>query len=189
LTTPIPGEILATVRSYPELVEAFRTIKARLGLSNDWCDQACDWAGGFTDKVLGPTQNKNISPLTFSMLCQIFAVKFTMEIDMDAVRKMEATWQKRAERNVRIVESRISQKLIERAKPHVFSEMGKRGGPARAACLTDKHRSKIARKAAKSRWKKHRKSRCVASASSDPPSSSDGKSSSALDQNTRSDRT
>src|ERR1700761_5838535 len=92
---PIIGETIATVTSYPELVEAFRSIRNRLGLSNEWCDETCEFTRGYTDKVLGPTQNKNISPLTFSMFCQIFAVKFHMEVDLDAVRKMEAVWEGR----------------------------------------------------------------------------------------------
>lgn len=39
-------------------------------------------------------------------------------------------------------------------KAMTASEMGKRGGPARAAKLTPEQRKKIAQKAAKARWKK-----------------------------------
>lgn len=150
-------EPIAVIRSYPELLEAFRAVKAQLGLSNTWCDETCDFQQGYTDKILGPTQQKNISPLTFSMFCQIFAVRFTMEIDLDAARKMEGVWQRREEGKVAFPEWRISKKLVQKATPYVFSEMGKRSAPARMASLTAEHRSRIARKAAKSRWRKHRK--------------------------------
>lgn len=39
------------------------------------------------------------------------------------------------------------------------SEMGKKGGPARAKALSPQKRSEIARKAAQARWKGHSKKR------------------------------
>lgn len=166
MTVPAAGETIATVTSYPDLVEAFRAIKGHLGLSNEFVDETCEFSRGFTDKVLGPTQNKTISALTFSMFCQVFAVKFHMEIDLTAVRKMEAVWEGREERNVRALDSRISKKLIDRAQPHVLRNLSAKGNEARKVMLTGKHRSDIARKAAKARWKGHKpkrgKRKCVA---------------------------
>jgi hypothetical protein len=60
---------------------------------------------------------------------------------------------------------RISKKLIDRAKPEIYSEMGRRSAPARMQCLTAEHRSKIARKAAKARWRKKSKSTVLPSPS------------------------
>jgi hypothetical protein len=42
----------------------------------------------------------------------------------------------------------------ERGVDPAASAMGKKGGPARAASLTPERRAEIARRAAKSRWKK-----------------------------------
>lgn len=42
--------------------------------------------------------------------------------------------------------------------PHA-SELGKKGGPARAKSLTPERRKEIARKAAQTRWKNHIKKR------------------------------
>lgn len=159
VAVPIAGETIATISSYPELVDAFRTIKARLGLSNKWCDDVCDIADGHTDKVLGPTQAKNITPILFSMFCQVFAVRFRMEVDPAAVRKMEAEWQKREEGKVAFPEWRISKKLVKKAKPLVMKETGQLGGMVTAYMRTPEQRSEAARKAAKSRWKKARKNR------------------------------
>ena len=161
---PIAGETIAVIRSYPDLVEAFRLIKARLGLSNKWCDDSTDRPDGFTDKVLGPSQNKNISPLTFSMFCQIFAVQFEMKIDTAMLAKMERHWEERSEPQVVVPDGRISKKLIEKAKPFVYREMGRagglksaslpgaqqvrrKGGKSRAKKLTKQRRREIARKA------------------------------------------
>lgn len=170
---PLAGETIATISSYPELVEAFRTIKARLGLSNVWCDETCDFADGVTDKLLGPTQAKSIGPLAFSMFCQIFAVKFTMQVDIEAVRKMEAHWEQREAGKVAFPESRMSIKLLERAKPIICRENGRKGGlkahasgAAKRACrkggkmcmrkMSKKERAAFARLAAEARWSRTR---------------------------------
>lgn len=146
---PMAGETVATITSYPELIEAFRIVKARLGLSNKWVDGTCDFADGVTDKLLGPSQSKSIGPLAFSMLCQVFAVKFRMEIDLDAVRKMESFWEMREEGKVAVPETRISKKLVGRAKPHVLRANAALGGLKRAALLTSKQRCRIAKNAAR----------------------------------------
>lgn len=157
MSVPVAGETIAVVTSYPELVEAFRTIKARLGLSNKWCDDVCGYADGITDKKLGPSQTKSIDPLAFSMFCQIFAVRFVMQIDLAAVRKMEEQWQGRVEGKVSPPDSVMSKKLLKKAMPLVSKEYGSLGGKVRSHLLTPKHRSDIARKAANARWGKLRK--------------------------------
>lgn len=167
MSTPVAGETIAVITSYPELVEAFRAIKARLQLSNKWCDETCDFADGVTDKLLGPSSTKSIGPLAFSMFCQMFAVKFRMEIDLEAVRKMEAYWESREAGKVSVQKTRIGKELLERAKPIVLKAFAHQGVAGRMQMLTGEQRSRIARKAAKSRWKNQRKKRskprCVAS--------------------------
>lgn len=151
---PLAGETIAVVSSYPELVEAFRTMKARLGLSNKWCDETCDFADGVTDKLLGPTGTKNIGPLAFSMFCQIFGVKFRMEIDLEAVRKMEGHWEQREEGKVAFPPDRISKKLVRKARPLVLKETGALGGMVRSYLLTPKQAGRISKKGGKIRAKK-----------------------------------
>jgi hypothetical protein len=46
--------------------------------------------------------------------------------------------------------------LIARAKPHVLRDLSRVGNAARNAMLPGEHRSKIARKAARARWRKKR---------------------------------
>jgi hypothetical protein len=176
LIPPVAGETIATISSYPELVEAFRTIKARLGLSNKWCDETCDFADGVTDKLLGPSQSKGIGPLSFSMFCQIFAVKFRMEIDLDAVRKMEGHWEQREEGKVAVPKTRISKELVSKAKPVVMKQTGQIGGMVTAYMRTPAQRSEAARKAAKSRWKQVRKNRVRCRQPRTPQASRDDKS-------------
>lgn len=163
------GEAVAIVRRHQDIVEVFRMMKERLGLTNEFIDDAGGLTKGHADKILGPTETKNWGPTTFDLFCEMFAIEFRVHIDLEAAKRMEAVWEGR-ERPLypHAKVQRISKKLIERAKPHVFSEMGKRSAPARMACLTAEHRSRIARKAAKSRWRKHRRERRSKAAPSAP---------------------
>lgn len=148
---------IATVRSQDDLIEAFRAIKDHLGLSNAWCDDIGGFTRGQTDKVLGPTRAKGLSPMLLETFCSLFAVRLEMVVDLDQAKVMEARWEGRDSSNVRLESGRVSKKLLERAKPHVLKDCGAAGGKARAIVLSPKQRSDIARKGGKSRWRKHRK--------------------------------
>lgn len=157
MNVPIAGETIASVTSYPELVEAFRAVKARLGLSNKWCDDICGYADGIIDKKLGPSHSKPIDPLAFSMFCEIFAVRFIMVMDLEAAKRMEARWEGRVEGKVSVQKTRMSKELLCRAKPLVLKEHLRAANNARNEKLTCEHRSALASKAAKKRWRKYRK--------------------------------
>lgn len=148
-TVPAPGETVAVIRTSDDMVEAMRTIKARLSLSNAFCDAIGGLTTGHTDKVLGPTRSKNLSPMLFDMFCELFAVEFHMVLNMDAVKRMEARWEGRETRNVRLDANRVSKALLDRAKPHIMRASGALGAAARNAVLTAEQRSSIARKAAR----------------------------------------
>lgn len=151
MSTPAP------IRTQDDLIEAFRAVKDRLGLSNTWCDDVGGFTRGQTDKVLGPTRAKGLSPMLLQTYCSLFAVKLEMVVDLEQARVMEARWDGRDGSQVRMDAGRISKKLVERAKPAVLKDFSKLGVAARVEMLTGEHRTRIARKAAKSRWRKHRK--------------------------------
>jgi hypothetical protein len=64
---------VVTIRSYDDLIEAFRARKGEIGLSNTDCDTLGGLTPGHTDKVLGPARAKNLGPLTFDIFCEMFA--------------------------------------------------------------------------------------------------------------------
>lgn len=148
---------LAVIRTQDDLIEALRVAKAHRGLSNDFCDQRAGLTRGHTDKVLGPTRAKSLSPMVFDLLAEIFAVQFIMVIDIEVEARMKPKWEGRDSSNVRTGEHRVSKYVIERAKPHVIKDMAKAGGMASGAIRTGSHGSEIMRKVARSRWRKHRK--------------------------------
>lgn len=151
------GEVIAVVHRHSDLIDVFRMMKERLNLTNEFCDDVGGLTKGHTDKILGPTESKNIGPVTFDLFCEMFAIEFHVKIDMEAVKRMEAVWEGRERPlypDARV--KRISKKLIERAKPHVAQQMGRAGAAKKMVMLSAEHRSKIARKAARARWRKRR---------------------------------
>jgi hypothetical protein len=152
------NQVVAVVRRHADLIDVFRLMKERLQLTNEFCDDVGGLTKGHTDKILGPTEAKNIGPVTFDLFCEMFAIEFRVHIDLSAVKRMEAVWEGRERPlypNARV--KRISKKLVERAKPLVFKDSGRIGGIVRSHLLTPKQRSEIASKAAKARHRKRRR--------------------------------
>lgn len=144
------------IRTQDDLIEAFRAVKDRLGLSNTWCDEVGGFTRGQTDKVLGPTRAKGLSPMLLQTYCSLFAVKLEMVVDLEQAKVMEARWDGRDTSQVRMDTGRISKKLVERAKPVVMKHLAAAGGKASGAMRTGSQGSEIMRKVAKSRWRKVR---------------------------------
>lgn len=157
IKVPAPGDIIATITCHDDLIEAFRAIKDILGLSNTFCDDLIDVTAGHTDKVLGPTRAKGLSQFMFDNFCALFAVQFEMKVNVEAAKRMQPRWEGRENGRIHVDSSRVSKRMMERAKPQVLKGFAQQGVAARLTMLTGEHRSKIARKAARARWRKRRK--------------------------------
>ena len=155
-------EPLATVTGHESMVEAFRIAKEMRNLSNEFCDEAGDFAGGQTDKVLGPTRSKNLGPITIDEFCKMFAVKFIMVRDVENEACMKDVWEGRQTSHVRRNAHRMSKALLERAQPFIFREMSRRAAAARKIKISAPMRAKIAKRAARARWRKAREARVLA---------------------------
>ncbi len=149
-------EVIAVVRRHQDITEVFRVMKERLGLTNEFCDDAGGLTKGHTDKILGPSEAKQWGATTFDLFCEIFGIEFHVHVDLDAVKRMESVWEHR--KRPGYPSKKISKKLIESAKPHVLKDFASLGGHARALQLASKQRSDIARKGGKARHRKRRKS-------------------------------
>jgi hypothetical protein len=152
MTAPI-----ATIRSQDELIEGLRAAKEMRNLSDRWLDECGDFTTGHINKILGPRREKGLSPFVLQMLLSMLAVKLVLVPDPDQEIRMRERWEGRDNSNVRPEPSRISQKLVERAKPLVLKENGSIGGKVRAHLLSPKQRSEIARKGGRARQRQRRK--------------------------------
>lgn len=148
---------LATADCYDALIEAFRARKALLGLSDATVDELGGLASGHTGYLLGPSRTKSLSPLTIDVLLAVLALKLHVVEDIEASKVMQGRWQQRVQSHVRANSARVSQKIIERAKPLVLKDFAKAGGKASGALRTGSLGTEIMRKLAKSGVRKRRK--------------------------------
>jgi hypothetical protein len=152
------------IENREQLVEALRSRKEFLGLSNAWIEAQLHMTDGGADKILGPSQAKGFSVAVLFDLVELFGARLVIRVDAESEARMATRWERRDERAVRSPK-RISQKLLELAQPIIQQKLGRAGGLKRAACLPAKQRSRIARAAALSRWKQHRAALKAASVS------------------------
>jgi hypothetical protein len=148
----------APIRSHDELADYLRFRKEQIGISNEALEQCCGLTRGFIDKLLGLNRVKNLSKLTLDCLLGALAVQLIPQPDLERESKMVGRWETRDVCQVRTT-GRISAAAMKRARPHLFAELAKAGGLARARCLPSKKRSEIARRAAQTRWRNHRRLR------------------------------
>lgn len=174
--TDAPRQI-AVVRDHDELVDALRARKDALGLSDQFVDECCFETGGHCNQVLGPSRRKNLGRKSLDGLLITLGCALVLVEDAERVRFMEAQWESRVAYNIRPHLNRVSRAAVERVKPAIFSEMGRRsgeirntqqtvwcaskigrkGGRATARNLTREQRAQSARRAAIARWAKAKK--------------------------------
>lgn len=151
------NEMIAVVRRHQDITEVFRIMQQRLGLTNEFIDDVGGLTKGHADKILGPSESRNWGRTTFDLFCEMFAIEFRVYIDPAALARMEGVWERRERAPEWSHTNRVSKKLLEKAKPLVLSNFSQAGVAARMIKLTAEQRSRIARKAAKSRWRKARR--------------------------------
>lgn len=157
LTAPIaiirPGS-----EFYDQIIEALRARQNELGLRYAFMDEWSGRAQGYWTHVLGPSRRKALSLSALSDLAAMFGFQVHFVLDMDAVRKMEAHWEKRQgnfrSKQYRFTAAQLSKDVVKRARPLVFKGFGQIGGNVRANVLSPKHVEAIARKGGRARARK-----------------------------------
>lgn len=144
---------IATIRCHDDLIEALRTAKGQRGLSNDFCDERGGLTRGHTDKILGPARAKSLSPMTFDLFLEMFAVQILLVPNLEAEQRMRERWEGRDVSNVRTGAHRVSKAVLERAKPHVLKDFAMTGALASGSKRTGSDGTEIMRKVSRARWK------------------------------------
>jgi hypothetical protein len=105
-------QVLATVRSQDELIEALRAARDYRNLSYKFLDEIGGFAMGHMERVLGPRREKGMSHIVFQTLLSMLAVKLELVPDPEQAARMQERWEGRDVRNVRVDSGRISKLLI-----------------------------------------------------------------------------
>jgi hypothetical protein len=91
-----------------------------------------------------------MSILVMLDMIELFGARLVIQVNAETEAKMQGRWERRNERLTR-PHRRFSKELLALARSQLFAELGKRGGARRAASLTAKQRSEIARSGAMAR--------------------------------------
>jgi hypothetical protein len=141
------------IENREQLVEALRSRKELLGLSNAFVEAQLLMTAGGCDKVLGPSQTSGFSIAMLFDFVELFGARLLIRVDAESEARMATRWERRDERAVRSPK-RISKELLKIAKPLLFADLGRSGGKARAASISATLASKIGRKAGRARMRR-----------------------------------
>lgn len=145
----------SSIRSYDDLIDAFRARKAEIGLSNEECERLGGVTKGHIDKMIGPSRIRNLTPMMFDLFCEMFAIEFHMKPNIEAAERMESRWERRDVSRVHVDTHTIGKALIERVKPALFKEIAARLTEGRKR-IKPSTRRRLARQAIRARWKKNK---------------------------------
>jgi hypothetical protein len=160
----IPSVTDALVTTVDELIEALRSRKDELGLSNAFVEAQLQMADGHCDKLLGPTRRKGMSVAVLLDIIELFGAQLVIQVDAETEARMRERWERRDAGKVHPPRC-LSAHLMRIARAQLYLGLSELGNKARKAKLPPEARSRIARAAAISRWQRHRAAVKAASAS------------------------
>jgi hypothetical protein len=146
---------LGVARSYDELHQILRARKDELNVSCITLDEAAGFTPGHASKLLAPRPLKRLGPLTLGLMLQALGLQLIVVEDAEALKRIRPklvprevkvpmlaySWGHQLGTSRRVVSKRFIRRLA------------RKGGKARAQRLTPVQRSRIAKDAARARWK------------------------------------
>jgi hypothetical protein len=91
----IPSVTDALVTTVDELIEALRSRKDELGLSNAFVEAQLQMADGHCDKLLGPTRRKGMSVAVLLDIIELFGAQLVIQVDAETEARMRERWERR----------------------------------------------------------------------------------------------
>lgn len=146
---------IATVQDYDGLIDAVRLVMELRGVTCEELDAQSGLQPGYTGKLTGPGRIKNLGPLSMGLVLQTLGIKLHVVVDDVKIAKVpeERTKRVRAARR-----ARPSSRATERKFPQeLFATLGRRSGSRRMTSVPAHVRRRVARKAARARWRKERR--------------------------------
>jgi hypothetical protein len=134
---------LGTFSDPDQLIALLRARKAVLHLSNEALEALCGWAGGMSDKYLGPSRTKPLTTTQLAILMEALGLHAVLMIDEAREARMRTRWERQGQRQERGVRDnhRVGRDMVRRARPVVLTELGRKGGSARWAGSTPEARA------------------------------------------------
>jgi hypothetical protein len=142
--------IIGEASDYDGAIAAIRARVHHLGLSHVLIDELANLASGYTGKLLGESQVKQMSWRSFLAITETLGIATVFVVDPKLVAQMEPHWERGASEKRRTLrKAPLGKVTIERVFPVIAREMQKRSSEVRTSQLTPAQRIAIARKAGK----------------------------------------
>jgi hypothetical protein len=145
---------LGIIRDYDDLINALRTRADALRMSRATISDLCGLPDGYAAKLLAATAPKTLGRKSLGLMLEALGLQLIVAEDPVALAKYEKRRTPRAEWQVRPNMLSIAGK---RRREWLFSpEKAKECAALRMAKLSPEKRQKLARRAARARWRKAR---------------------------------
>ena len=141
------------VRNFVELADALVVLKNHRGLSNEALEGLAGLGGGHVDKLLGPARVKNIGKNSLPWMLAALAGRLVLELDPEQEKLMRSRWEQRNNKQIRVNAHPVSIAIVRRVAPIIFAELARKAAVARLQKIPQHQRIKIARGAARARWR------------------------------------
>lgn len=141
------------VKDYDGMKALIRARMAEIDITHETLE-AMGFAKGHVGKILAARQTKNLGPDSFNMFLEYLAIDLVAVVNEERAEKYRPYWAKR-EKPLPM----LSMDSIPRANWLFTPRSGRRARRAYVEKLTPVERSKIARGAARARWKEQRRKR------------------------------
>lgn len=139
--------VLATFGDYEGLVDALRSRRITLGMSQIALEDRAGLTGGYVGKIEGRPGKPNSRAIGRESLPLLLGA-LNLELAIVPVEKQASSKQASISRRGKLLTGAEAKKFLE--------NRARKGGRIRKARLTKKRRQDIAQKAAQARWEKHR---------------------------------
>jgi hypothetical protein len=144
-----PRRILGEVADYSSFLRAVRARVAELDITHETLDAVSGLQSGYTSKLLASPPIRRMGPLTIFLMLQSLGMTLLLAEDKSALNVL----------NGRLVPRRTPRVIRARSitlSPDYFSRIARNGNAAKMIKFSPAKRSRIARKAARARWRKAR---------------------------------
>jgi len=127
-------------RTGDEILEALRTRKETLGLSDAIVDELAGLTGGHWNKVAGPSRIK--TPSLYTLMSVIGALGLAVQLVEDPESRVRSRWERRRNNNAHD-NGRLSKTAIRKARPIVLSQWARAANAVRWSRTTAAERQLI----------------------------------------------
>jgi hypothetical protein len=155
------GRILAEVREYQELIDAFKAWMAELNVCGRTVDDVAGLPDRYTAKLLAPVPIKGIGRTSLGPLLGALGLKLIVAVDHEVLERMRHRLDQRSEADVKRVTANARSRMLAGSRRKNTGFKIDVGIAKALQCrwmllTTPRQRARIARGAAKARWRQYR---------------------------------